>query len=98
MSSFEGLLEAQDGHTLMFAPISVLTTNPLLHGTLPYDPERGFAPISLAVEDLLCVAAAPSLGVNSLSELEQPTPRRVVTPPSAAIPHRDRCDAEPRIW
>ena len=64
-----GLLEAQDGHTLMFAPISVLTTNPLLHGTLPYDPERGFAPISLAVEDLLCVAAAPSLGVNSLSEL-----------------------------
>src|SRR5262249_19356826 len=64
-----GLLEAQDGHTLLFAPQSVLTVNPLLHGTLPYDPERDFAPISLAVEDFLCVAAAPSLGVNSLSEL-----------------------------
>ena len=64
-----GLLEAQDGHTLLFAPQGVLTVNPLLHGTLPYDPERDFAPISLAVEDFLCVAAAPSLGVNSLSEL-----------------------------
>jgi hypothetical protein len=64
-----GLLEAQDGHTLLLAPLSVLTVNPLLHGTLPYDPERDFAPISIAVEDFLCVAAAPSLGVNSLSEL-----------------------------
>ena len=64
-----GLLEAQDGHTLLFATNSVITVNPLLHGTLPYDPERDFAPISLAVEDFLCVAAAPSLGVNSLSEL-----------------------------
>ena len=64
-----GLLEAQDGHTLLFAPQGVITVNPLLHGTLPYDPERDFAPISLAVEDFLCVAAAPSLGVNSLREL-----------------------------
>ena len=65
----KGFLEAQDGHTLLFTTHSVLTVNPLLHGTLPYDPERDFAPISLAVEDFLCVAAAPSLGVNSLSEL-----------------------------
>ena len=64
-----GFLEAQDGHTLLFAPQSLLTVHPLLHATLPYDPERDFAPISLAVEDFLCVAAAPSLGVNSLSEL-----------------------------
>src|SRR5262245_19044874 len=62
-----GLLEAQDGHTLLFATSSVITVNPLLHGTLPYDPERDFAPISLAVEDFLCVAAAPSLGCHSLS-------------------------------
>jgi tripartite-type tricarboxylate transporter receptor subunit TctC len=47
----------------------VLTVNPVLHAKLPYDPERDFAPISLAVEDFLCVAAAPSLGVDSLSGL-----------------------------
>lgn len=64
-----GFLEAQDGHTLLLAPTGVLTVHPLLHGTLPYDPERDFAPISIPVEDFLCVAAAPSLGVNSLEEL-----------------------------
>src|SRR5262249_3683853 len=64
-----GFLDARDGHTLLLSSSAVITTNPLLHGTLPYDPERDFAPISLAVEDFLCVAAAPSLGVNSLSEL-----------------------------
>lgn len=65
----QAFLEAQDGHTLLFTTHSTLTVNPLLHATLPYDPERDFAPISLAVEDFLCVAAAPSLGVNSLSDL-----------------------------
>jgi hypothetical protein len=53
-----GFLEAKDGHTLLLAPHSLLTVNPVLHGTLPYDPERDFAPISLVVEDFLCVAVA----------------------------------------
>lgn len=65
----QGLLEAQDGHTLLFTTHSTLTVNPLLHAKLPYDPERDFAPISLAVEDFLCVAAAPSLAVDSLNGL-----------------------------
>ena len=30
----------------------------------------------------------------SAASRSQPTPRRVVVPPRAAIPHRDRCDAE----
>jgi tripartite-type tricarboxylate transporter receptor subunit TctC len=64
-----GFLEAQDGHALLLAPHSLLTVNPLLHATLPYDPERDFTPISLVVDDFLCVEAAPSLGVNSLNEL-----------------------------
>ena len=43
--------------------------------------------------------AAPAESARSTQRAgPQPTPRRVVTPPSAAIPHRDRCDAEPRIW
>ena len=63
----QAMLEARDGHTLLFTTHSTLTVNPLLHPTLPYDPERDFAPISLAVEDFLCVAAAPALGVSSLA-------------------------------
>jgi tripartite-type tricarboxylate transporter receptor subunit TctC len=65
----QGMVEARDGHTLLFTTHSTLTVNPLLHATLPYDPERDVVPISLAVEDFLCVAAAPSLGVNALGEL-----------------------------
>jgi tripartite-type tricarboxylate transporter receptor subunit TctC len=41
----------------------------LLHGSLPYDPQKDFAPISLTVEDFLSVAVAPTLGVSSLKEL-----------------------------
>jgi tripartite-type tricarboxylate transporter receptor subunit TctC len=65
----QGMLEAKDGHTLLFTTHSTLTVNPLLHGTLPYDPQRDFAPVSLVVEDFLCVATSPSLGVASLADL-----------------------------
>jgi tripartite-type tricarboxylate transporter receptor subunit TctC len=65
----QAMIEARDGHTLLFTTHSTLTVNPLLHGTLPYDPQKDFAPISLTVEDFLCVAAAPSLGIASLKEL-----------------------------
>jgi tripartite-type tricarboxylate transporter receptor subunit TctC len=65
----QAMIEARDGHTLLFASHSTLTVNPLLHGTLPYDPLKDFAPISLMVEDFLCVVATPSLGVASLKEL-----------------------------
>ena len=62
-------LDAKDGHTLLFTTHSTLTVNPLLHERLPYDPVRDFAPITLAVEDFLCVVTSPSLAVNSMSEL-----------------------------
>jgi tripartite-type tricarboxylate transporter receptor subunit TctC len=64
-----GMIDARDGHTLLFTTHSVLTVNPLLHGSLPYDPQKDFAPISLTVEDFLSVAVAPTLGVSSLKEL-----------------------------
>jgi tripartite-type tricarboxylate transporter receptor subunit TctC len=65
----QGFVEARDGHTLLFTTHSTLTVNPILHENLPYDPVRDFAPVSLAVEDFLCVVAAPSLPANSLREL-----------------------------
>jgi tripartite-type tricarboxylate transporter receptor subunit TctC len=64
----QGLVEARDGHTLLFAPHSVLTVNPLLHSHLPYDPVRDVAPITLAVDDFLSVVAAPSLPISTLAD------------------------------
>jgi len=65
----QAFLDARDGYTLLFTTHSALTVNPVLHAKLPYDPERNFAPLSLAVEDFLCVVAAPGLGISSLNEL-----------------------------
>jgi tripartite-type tricarboxylate transporter receptor subunit TctC len=61
-------LNSRDGHTLLFVTHSAFTVNPLLHAKLPYDPVKDVAPISLAVEDFLCVVAARSLPVKSLGD------------------------------
>jgi tripartite-type tricarboxylate transporter receptor subunit TctC len=62
-------LGARDGHTILFGFTTIVTVNPLLHDKLPYDPLRDIVPISPAVDDFITIAASPSLGVNSLSEL-----------------------------
>jgi len=36
-----------DGHTLFLADTATLAVNPLLHATLPYDPQRDLVPVSL---------------------------------------------------
>jgi tripartite-type tricarboxylate transporter receptor subunit TctC len=37
-----------DGYTILFATSRVFTTNKLLHKNPPYDPDKGFIPVSLA--------------------------------------------------
>jgi tripartite-type tricarboxylate transporter receptor subunit TctC len=64
----QAFLQAKDGHTLLFTTHSIFTVVPLLREPIPYDTRLDFAPISWAVEDFLCVAAAPSLQVGSMSD------------------------------
>jgi tripartite-type tricarboxylate transporter receptor subunit TctC len=65
----KALLDARDGHTLLFTTHSIFTVVPLLREPIPYNPKEDFAPISLGVHDFLAVVVAPSLPVNSLHEL-----------------------------
>jgi tripartite-type tricarboxylate transporter receptor subunit TctC len=65
----KALLEARDGHTLLFTTHSIFTVVPLLREPIPYDPKADFAPISLGVHDFLAIVVAPSLPANSLPEL-----------------------------
>ena len=67
--AIRALLEAGDGHTLLFVTHSAVTVNALLHAKLPYDPVRDLAPISLVVDDFLGIVVAPTLAPNSLAEL-----------------------------
>jgi tripartite-type tricarboxylate transporter receptor subunit TctC len=82
----QAFLDARDGHTLLFTTHSALTVNPVLHAKLPYNPERDFAPLSLAVEDFLCVVAAPGLGVTSLSQLVKLAAAKPAALNSYAVP------------
>src|SRR5262245_16730298 len=38
-----------DGYTLFFTTVGAVAINPALHGNLPYDPVKDFAPVGMAV-------------------------------------------------
>ena len=57
-----------DGYTLL-TTASPFTTNPSLYPALPYDPIKGFAPITLIGLTPLILVVHPSLPVKSVKEL-----------------------------
>lgn len=57
-----------DGHTLLYAA-GAITTLPALRAKLPYDVERDFAPISLAVLTVFTLAVHPSVPVRDAQGL-----------------------------
>jgi len=58
-----------DGRTLLFALGSQFAINPAIFASLPYDPLRDFAPITLLARQPALLAVHPSLPVNTLREL-----------------------------
>jgi tripartite-type tricarboxylate transporter receptor subunit TctC len=60
---------APDGYTLVYAPVSAVTTNALIYKKLPYDPVRDFAPITQTVANPLGLIANPDSGINSIKDL-----------------------------
>src|SRR5713226_8367910 len=60
---------APDGYTVLISDSSVITTAPHLYKTLPYDPFRDLAPVSLAVVVPMWLVAHPSVPARSIAEL-----------------------------
>src|SRR3954447_11995531 len=60
---------APDGYTLVYAPVSAVTTNALIYKKLPYDPLRDFAPITQTVANPLGLVANPNAGINSIKDV-----------------------------
>ena len=60
---------APDGYTVLISDSSVVTTAPHLYKTLPYDPFRDLAPVSLAVVVPMWLVVHPSVPANSVQEL-----------------------------
>jgi tripartite-type tricarboxylate transporter receptor subunit TctC len=71
-----GLIAAQaaasaqpDGYTLYMPSSSTFLVLPTRHAKLPFDLDRDFARIGMVAQAPLVIAAAPSLGINSVPEL-----------------------------
>lgn len=63
------LMNATDGHTLLFANPGPFTSNPLdPEKHLPYDPARDVTPISSAVDVSVAIVAPASLEVRTLAD------------------------------
>lgn len=60
---------APDGYTLLLGNVATLAVIPNLQKPPPYDPLRGFAPISLIASAPLLVVVHPSVPVTSIREL-----------------------------
>lgn len=50
-----------DGYTLVYGSVTSLAINPSAHQSLPYDPVKDFAPISLAVTTPLYLVLHPTV-------------------------------------
>lgn len=65
----EAAARATDGHTLFFTNDSVLTFNPHLFASLPYDPVKDFEPIIHLLSLSQLLLAGPAITANTLPEL-----------------------------
>jgi tripartite-type tricarboxylate transporter receptor subunit TctC len=60
---------APDGYTLLMAYAGVLTVNPALFKSMPYDPIKDFAPVAMVAQVPAVLVVHPSLPVRSVAEL-----------------------------
>ena len=58
-----------DGYTLLMAPPGPHVINQYLYNTLPFDPEKAFAPITMVASFPNVLVVPPSLGVKTIQEL-----------------------------
>jgi tripartite-type tricarboxylate transporter receptor subunit TctC len=59
-----------DGHTLMFAPPGVLANNRFMFKSMPFDPDKAFAPIILFAKSPVIIASNPkNVPSRNLQEL-----------------------------
>lgn len=57
-----------DGHTLLIASSSTLTTNPHIYKSLPFDPQKDFAPIIIPARVNMILVVNPKLNISTAQE------------------------------
>ena len=64
-----GAKAAPDGYTLIYAPVSAVTTNAFIYKKLPYDTFRDFLPITQTTANPLGAVVNPASGIGSIKDL-----------------------------
>ena len=59
---------APDGHTLLMGVTGLLTTNPHIYRSMPFDPARDLAPVSMAYTSDMVIVVPGGLPVRTLRE------------------------------
>jgi len=67
--AIKAFVDANDDHTLLFAPVGTFTVHPYEHDTLPYDAERDLNPIAGVSMVELAISTPASLNVDTLDQL-----------------------------
>ncbi len=60
---------APDGYTLVYAPVTSVTTNAFIYKKLPYDPLRDLAPITQTTMNPMGAIANPASGIKTIKDL-----------------------------
>ena len=81
-----------DGHTLFLADTATLAVNPLLHATLPYDPARDLAPLTLLFRATFVLWVG---GASRLRSVARAARRRTRAPGSVSYATLGHGHAEP---
>ena len=58
-----------DGYTLLMTSPGIQSINQFLYKTMPFDPDKAFAPVSLVADMSMLVVVHPKVGVKTLREL-----------------------------
>ena len=82
---------APDGYTLMIGTDALMTSNPHLYKNMGFDPVKDFAPITVAGNNIICLAVHADVPVKTMPELiayakANPDKLKYGTP-GAASPH-----------
>ena len=86
---------APDGYTLVYAPVSAVTTNAFIYKKLPYDTLRDFAPITQTVANPLGAVANPASGIKSIKDLVARAKARPRQAQLRLVRHRQH---DPSAW
>ena len=64
----QSMMADRDNHSLMFAYGGLISINPLIHDTLPYDPARDLVPVASAIDATIALAVSSTMQATTMAE------------------------------